>query len=75
MCTSEFAGVGPRVYVGMPLLLSRKGAVVRRAGDLLFRGKLYLSYVPYILVPYEYKVPSTVLEEFLVLGTYRVLYS
>ena len=34
----KFAGVGPRVYVGMPLLLSRKGAVVRRAGHLLFNG-------------------------------------
>ena len=27
-----------RVYVDMPLLLSRKGAVVRRAGHLLFNG-------------------------------------
>ena len=28
----KFAGVGPRVYAGMPLPLSRKGAVARRAG-------------------------------------------
>ena len=34
----KFAGVGPRVYGGAPLLLSRKGAVVRRAGHLLFNG-------------------------------------
>ena len=34
----KFAGVGPRVYVGVPLLLSRKGAVARRAGHLLFNG-------------------------------------
>ena len=27
----KFAGVGPRVYVGVPLTLSRKGAVARRA--------------------------------------------
>ena len=35
---SEVSGVGPRVYGGMPLLISRKGAVGRRAGHLLFNG-------------------------------------
>ena len=34
----KFAGVGSRVYVGIPLLISRKGAVVRRTGHLLFNG-------------------------------------
>ena len=45
----KFAGVGPRMYVGMPLPLSRKGAVARRAGHPLFQRHCVANNGNYII--------------------------